>query len=462
MNHKLEIIVELFKRKDISLLNLSEKQKEAMFFLIDNITREVSYGGAAGGGKTWLGCKWLVLMCLAYPDTKYYIARNELKRIRQSTYITFLKVAKDLNLIEFKTNFQDNYIEFYNGSRIDLLDLARTPKDPLFERFGSLEYTDGFIEEAGEIDFDAFEVIKSRTGRHNNDKYNLTPKTLTTLNPKKNWCHDRYWKPFKNNELPKEIVFVRALVTDNPFIDSEYIKNLEGLTDVVQKQRLLYGNFDYDDDENVLIPFDKIQDLFTNTFVEDKGEMFISSDVAITNDLFVCVVWKGLRILEISAIKNVSKPVSTITDNGEWVNKIDFTPLLNEYERLSVKHKVPRSNIVYDADGIGHHLKGLLKGAISLFNGIPSISKGYFNLKTELYYRFAEMVNNNEIYIEADLKTEIKERLIKEIGAIRRASEIGEKLRIMPKSEVKQLIGHSPDLTDAIVYRLLFWIVKKK
>lgn len=461
MNHKLRILVELFKRGEFSLLHLSAKQIEAVIFLTDHKTREISYGGAAGGGKTWLGCLWLIFMCLAYPGTKYFIGRNELKRIRQSTYISFLKVATFLKLDAFKTNFQDNFIIFDNGSRIDLIDLARTPKDPLFERFGSLEYTAGFIEEAGEIDFQAFEVIKTRVGRHLNDCYNITPKILTTLNPKKNWCHDRYWKPFKENTLPENMVFIRALVTDNPFIDSDYIKNLEGLTDIIQKQRLLYGNFDYDDDENTLISYDKIQDLFTNTFVPDEGETFISSDIAITNDMFVCVAWRGLRILEISAIKNVSKPVSTMTEDGEWINKIDFTPLLNEFERLSTKYKVPRSNIVYDADGIGHKLKGLLKGAISLFNGIPAITPSYFNLKTELYYRFSEMVNNNEIFINP-LPSDIKERLIKEIGAIRRKSEIGEKLRIMPKVEVKQLIGHSPDLTDAIVYRLLLYIVKKK
>jgi len=248
ISHRLEILVELFKRRNYDAFSFSDKQKEAIIYLSDDVCTEISFGGAAGGGKSWLGCEWLLLMCLAYPMTKWFIGRAELKRIRQSTYITFLKVCRAYNFEDYKTNFQDNYIQFDNGSRIDLLDLQRMPRDPMFERFGSIEYTGGWIEEAGEIDFGAFEVLKSRCGRHLNVEYGITRKILTTLNPKKNWCHERYWVPFKEKTMPDDRIFIQSLVTDNPFIDPAYIENLRSITDKVKKQRLLYGNFDYDDD----------------------------------------------------------------------------------------------------------------------------------------------------------------------------------------------------------------------
>ena len=47
----------------------------------------IAFGGGAGGAKSWLGCEWLLQMCYIYPGTKYFIGRNELKRIMQSTYI---------------------------------------------------------------------------------------------------------------------------------------------------------------------------------------------------------------------------------------------------------------------------------------------------------------------------------------------------------------------------------------
>jgi len=260
--------------------------------------------------------------------------------------------------------------------------------------------------------------------------------------------------------MPDGIVFIPALVQDNPFIDPSYIENLENISDKVKKQRLLYGNFDYDDSDDALITFDKINDLFYNTFVE-PGEMFISSDIAITNDSFVVIVWDGLRIKELVSLKNASKPVETMV-NGVTTTIVDYTPLINEFERLSVKWKVPRSNIVFDADGIGKNVKEYLSGAVPLHTGIKAIHPEYFNLKAELFYKLAEVINSNKMFIDCYLSPEIKERLISELQTIKRKSDVGEKLKILPKADVKKLIGHSPDITDAIAYRMLFVLTRYK
>ena len=43
------------------------KQKECFKYLLDNSTKEILFGGAAGGGKSWLGVSYLITMCLTYP-----------------------------------------------------------------------------------------------------------------------------------------------------------------------------------------------------------------------------------------------------------------------------------------------------------------------------------------------------------------------------------------------------------
>ncbi len=104
-------------------INPTIKQGVAWIRLLDKKTKFILFGGGAGGGKSWLGCEWLIFNCLKYPGTKWFIGREELKRIMISSYVTFIKVCKFHNIPEgtWKLNGQYNYIEFYNGSRIDLL-----------------------------------------------------------------------------------------------------------------------------------------------------------------------------------------------------------------------------------------------------------------------------------------------------------------------------------------------------
>lgn len=170
---------ELFRRGNFDFITQTEKgkhfkQEEALKILTDNKTVEFLYGGAAGGAKSWTGCAWLAFMCLTYPGTKWFIGREELKRLRESTLITFYKVCGRYGLklnVDYKYNGADNFIEFTNGSRINLLDLRHLPSDPLYERYGSVEYTGGWIEEGGEVNFGAYDTLKTRIGRHLNDKY---------------------------------------------------------------------------------------------------------------------------------------------------------------------------------------------------------------------------------------------------------------------------------------------------
>ena len=143
-------------------LNPTKKQANCWKYLRDNTTKFIFFGGGAGGGKSWIGCEYMLIMSLAYPGFKGFIGRNELKRLMNSTYITFLKVCKLHNIPRnmWKLNSQYNYIKFFNGSRIDLLDVAYKPTDPMYERFGSTEYTCGWLEEVGEIKEMAFEILR--------------------------------------------------------------------------------------------------------------------------------------------------------------------------------------------------------------------------------------------------------------------------------------------------------------
>lgn len=53
-------------------MKLLSKQENAVYYLKDNETKELLYGGAAGGGKSALGCLWLIEMCQKYEGSRWF------------------------------------------------------------------------------------------------------------------------------------------------------------------------------------------------------------------------------------------------------------------------------------------------------------------------------------------------------------------------------------------------------
>ena len=125
MNELTKIRVEMFRRGMFDFITKPgrkrhAKQHEALCALTDPKTRELLYGGAAGGAKSWTGVSWLTFSALAYPGTRYFIGRNQLNDLRESTSVTIDKVFNAYGITEkdYRYNGQDNYYEFSNGSEI--------------------------------------------------------------------------------------------------------------------------------------------------------------------------------------------------------------------------------------------------------------------------------------------------------------------------------------------------------
>lgn len=401
-------------------------------------------------GKTWLGCEWLLTSTYFYPETRYFVGREELKRLRDSVLITWHKVLKHHKIpqTDFSYNNQYDFIEnTKTNSRIDLLDLKYLPSDPMYERYGSLEYTSGWLEEAGEVDFAAFDTLCSRVGRYNNDINKLHPKILITCNPKKNWLYKEFYKPFKNNTLPDNRAFIQSFVTDNEYIDSGYIQKLHGLKIKSQKERLLYGNFEYEDDPFALCDYDALTDLRTNPI--DKGHKYITADIArFGEDRTVIVVWDNWHAKE----WYIRKKQAT-----------DYT--INEIDALANKHQIPRSRIAVDDIGIGGAVVDALRG-IKGFNASSSqIQTGnemkFRNQRAQCTFLSADVINERKIKVTleepymAELIEEIEQWKIKD-------GDKDSAITVIPKEEMKETLGRSPDLADNIIIRKYLDLVENK
>ena len=207
-------------------MNLIIKQEHAVYFLKDSITEEIIYGGAAGGGKSALGCLWLIEMCQNYPGTRWLMGRAKLKTLKETTLNTFFELSSKLGISsQFKYNDQKGIIYFNNGSEILLKDLFSYPADPEFDSLGSLEITGAFIDEVSQIAYKAWQIVKSRI-RYKIKELDLGIKILGTCNPTKKWVYKEFYKPFKEKDQRKDRAFIQALPTDNPHLPKSYLQSL--------------------------------------------------------------------------------------------------------------------------------------------------------------------------------------------------------------------------------------------
>lgn len=440
-------------------IRANPKQKLALQKWNDDTTVEILYGGGKNGGKSYLGVTCIFHDALVYPETMYFIARHTLNDLVKFTIPSIQEVFKhwgiDINAYA-KYNGQLNMYTCYNGSRVYLIDCKHIPSDDLYERFGSMQMTRGWIEEGGEIPAAAKENLSLTIGRYNNDQYGLKPKLLITCNPKKNWMYTDFYKPWKDGVLPKSKAFIQALVGDNVFRQSNALDQLQALKSKAAKERLLYGNWEYDDGPDAMIPYEAIVDLFHNSHVaKDSNDRWLVCDIAMQGaDMFVLSAWEGWVRVETKRIP-----------------KSDGKAVLGHIEAMKIRHKIPNSRIIYDADGLGAFLKGdrgFLPGAYAFQNNASPVQiegpKKYRNLKAQCQYIAAERINNRQMYLaDAADSQEIQDRIGEELGQWKTKDADKENaLDIQPKNVIKANIGRSPDEADTILMRMYPEVMPKR
>lgn len=198
------------------------------------------------------------------------------------------------------------------------------------------------------------------------------------------------------------------------------------------------------EDEGQLINNQSIIKLFSNTHIE-SGIKYITADIArLGKDKTVIYVWDGFRVIEI-----VERNTSLVTDSANLIKE------------LQSKYNINSNNIICDEDGVGGGVVDIL-GCIGFVNNSKAKSingsvENFANLKTQCYYKLAEYINRNEIYVQCDSK--IESFLTEELELIRLSKELDvNRITLISKDDIKKRIGRSPDYSDALMMRMYFML----
>lgn len=420
----------------------------------------ILFGGGAGGGKSYLLGLIAALMSRKYPNIRVGLARKELMSLRQTTLATLLsKVHPALGITknDYTINGRENYLEYRNGSRIQFIDLTSKPSDPDFESLGSLELTFALVDEAGETEKRAVDVLRSRTNRWLNREYGLVGFTAMTANPSTNWLRQVMYDPYEkrgmgrmqkwpigevivNDEvLPAYAVYIRSTVADNSFIDQNYVQTLRTLPPQ-ERKRLLDGDWNYLDDDDSLFPMQLLDKATVFEVDEPEDEKFnkaIGVDLSDSgkDSTIAVLVENGVacKALEIKSPKGSDQAIGHIIAEKiiDFALKNGFTPAVAKY-------------ITIEGNGVGASARDALRARgwkVNVYIATQqSRSDGYYNLMLDLDAGKLKLLEGSPDFNIAQVK--------KELIAHSYDLDTG-KTRVVRKSVLRKRLGRSPDWADA-------------
>lgn len=223
------------KQRELILPRYSKKQKE--FFLARK--RNVGYGGAKGGGKSWAVRIKAILLSGRYPGIKILIVRETYKELFSNHINEMITMLKDM------AKFRESQMKFtfINGSTIDF---GYCSCDRDLRKYQGVEYDVIFFDEAGNLTEHMMKTIAANL-RGAND---FPKRVYYTFNPggRGHAYLKRIFvdKVYLEGEDPEEYEFIQAKVQDNPALmkkDPNYIKQLQALPPK-QRAALLEGRWD--------------------------------------------------------------------------------------------------------------------------------------------------------------------------------------------------------------------------
>lgn len=451
---------------------MSETQSLSFELLDDPTITTILFGGSAGGAKSFLVCMWAVIQCRMYKGIVIGLGRKELSRLRKTTLVTLLhKVHPTLGIGEddYKFNGQENYVQYSNGSRIVLIDMAFSPSDPDFDKFGSLELTHVIIEEVGEAFKQAVDVLTSRKNRMFNKEYGIVGKTLMTCNPTQNFVRTEFYKPYEDQGAGRmqkwafgeviipgtdELVtayraYIRSSVFDNPFIDRNYIEDLKTKPER-EKKRLLYGDWNYADDADSLF----------NSLLLDRATAYElqEPEPPKPGEIVKFNKFIGVDIAD----KGNDETVASLIVNGVLVTMKELVPKLDEGETKKTTEK-PLSYLIADelikfaqqngfqanqAKQIAIEGNGIgvgVRDAMKVRGWFISVYEATSQSRSEAYYNFSLDMDAGAVKIVNNLDDgELRRQLVAHTYIMD-----NQKPKVIPKEKLKLVLNRSPDQADS-------------
>lgn len=459
-------------------------------------------GGVRGAGKTGVS----LIGALPYsfnPDIAMYGFRRYEDDVKRGIW----KAAKQI--FRGFANFADTSFEakFYNGTGATMKMEHLADLKAVKDRFRGAEMPYIVIEELAEFTKDSMNVIFDLIGS-NRSTTGMPSQFICTCNPvgrsnKLRWFLDWWIDPETDEAIPARSGKIRyfcrygddvmeiawgnspeevyenpnakkkiASLTDDPdkhykeyitsatFINGDYGDNLIlHVTDPKYMNRISSGGSKSTindirgiwrdvDDSGALVTTDDMNRFF-EAAPKVNGVRCGGGDIALRDDWLVLWALDGMHIIDVEARK--------------YVKSDDVVPIILEFLK---RNEIPKENFAFDVNGIGNWLKNSedMRGCFGFDNKAPAKDKtSYTTRKSECAGMLVDALQNGGISIdevvlrrtfsEKRIPFTIHDKLSEERLALKWKDDENPK-SLIKKIDMKNIIGHSPDFIEALIYAL--------
>lgn len=389
----------------------------------------------------------MLSVAITYPGSLIPIARKNLTELKRGTLLSFHEAAGEMNFTGFHENRQELTWTLDNGSILMFLELDHT-KDRQFSKIKSINATCAMIDEEDGIVQEAHIALFSRTGRRN--KNGAPAFILGTCNPNEAWLKSVVYDPWVKGELPPDMKVIEFEPKDS-FLGDDYYQRFQNMP-ATWKERYLYNNWNYGDDDASLFKYRHMDRQHVETY--SPALRYLGSDVARSGrDRSVTAMWEGPVLVDIQIIKDTDE----VKDTGDQGDEVDA---------YASENAIGSENIAVDAVGLGvgqvdrlaklgRYVHEFMSGSASQETVTTKDKHGnnvemplYNNKRSEIAFKLSRALEDGEafLYSGCPFLTDFK----KEATMHNYASK-DKQLILEPKDKVKERLGHSPDIFDAVI-----------
>jgi hypothetical protein len=209
----------------------------------ENPYRNLFYGGAIRGGKTFVSLAILAFAAKYFPHSRWHVFRRDFPALLATTIPSMAKLLSGSDQwiwTRDRSNYAVENIEsggkiFFKGENID--------RDPGLTDLLGLETNGILFEQIEELSPQLWQMGLSRLGSWYIDPMPF-PITLATFNPTQGWIKEMIYEPYRNGSLKAPFYYMNALPSDNSFVTTE---QWEAWSRLDERHRLQYINGDWTD-----------------------------------------------------------------------------------------------------------------------------------------------------------------------------------------------------------------------